>query len=176
MAAEPVVRTVMRLVLREMEFTISQAVGLHMWKEALEQEKPRLSASSYEQNEYQIMCFGAILEIHDIQLRGLGVLQHLYARQVVLWGLECSKAEEEWDMRFIARRRLELAQLNRMTKRVAVELEKELQVTLGDDQLFASTAERRLFIGALDRFRAKFIHDMKAADKETVKALDPAAL
>ena len=170
----PVVRTVMRLILIQMSFTNSQVFGLAMWKEALEVEGLRPSVPNQNQHEYQILCFEAIVALHDIHLQELNTLQLEYARQVIMWGFECSKAEEEWDMRFIARRRLELAQLNRTTKKLAVAFEERLQGLLENEHLFHSQMEQEFLIGALERFRDHFWDGVEVADRETAAALDEA--
>lgn len=170
----PVVRTVMRLILIQMSFTNSQVFGLAMWKEALEVEGLRPSVPNQNKHEYQILCFEAIVALHDSHIRDLSTLQLEYARHVIMWGFECSKAEEEWDMRFIARRRLELAQLNRTTKKLAVAFEERLQGLLENEHLFESQMEQELLIGALERFREHFWDGVEVADRETAAALDEA--
>ena len=114
--AAPIVRTVVHVTLIQTSFTASQVFGLEIWKEALELEKPRPSAPNHDHHEYKILYFQVIVELHDMHVRDLRALQLDYARQVVMWGLECSKAEEDWDFGFIVRRKLELVQLNRTTR------------------------------------------------------------
>ncbi|KAF9692174.1 hypothetical protein EKO04_009855 [Ascochyta lentis] len=170
--AVPVVRTVLRLILIQTSFTHGQVVGMEMWKEALEMVRPRPCAPNYAKHEHQIRCFETIVQLHDAHLRDLETLMLDYARQVVMWGLECSKAEQEWDLGFIARRRLELAQLNRTTSKLAEAFEEKLQGSLGDEDLFHSEKGRVYVIGALERFRSNFAHGVVVADEETMVELE----
>ncbi|KAJ4356881.1 hypothetical protein N0V95_002972 [Ascochyta clinopodiicola] len=176
MSAVPIVRAVMRLLLIQTSFTYSQVVGLEMWKEALQQARPPRSAPNSSQHEYQIQGFEAIVQLHGTHIHDLAALQLDYARQLVMWGLECSKAEAEWDAHFIARRRLELAQLNRTTAKLALAFEEELQHLLEDEALFSSEKECALILGALDKFRDNFAVGLVAADEETMAELQAAGL
>ncbi|KZM28165.1 uncharacterized protein EKO05_0003598 [Ascochyta rabiei] len=176
MSADPIVRTVMRLLLIQTSFAHSQVLGFEIWKEALRQEKPRRSAPNYAQHEYQILCFEAITELHYTHIHVLAALELDYARQVIMWGLECSKAEAEWDMHFIARRRLELAQLNRLTSKLALAFEEELQGLLGNENLFSLQTEGAILLGALEKFRDNFAHGLVVADEETLADLEVAGL
>lgn len=134
-------------------------------------ERPPPSAPEYHQHEYHILCFEAIVELHDLHVQNLERLQLEYAKQVVMWGLECSKAEDEWDVAFNERRRLELAQLNRKTKTLAVMFEEKLQKLLENEYLFASQIERDGLLGALGGFRDNFAKGVEVADEETAAAL-----
>lgn len=88
-----------------------------------------------------------------------------------MWGIECSKPKEEWNLRFIARRELELAQLNRMTKTVAIAFEERLQKMLRNGHAFSSKTERAHLLQTLERFRDNFAEGVELAEKETSAAL-----
>ncbi|KAF1922332.1 uncharacterized protein M421DRAFT_10643 [Didymella exigua CBS 183.55] len=90
-------------------FAQSQVWGLDTWRQTLKMEQPPPSTPEFDQCEYQVLCFKAIVELHGPHLSELDVLQLEYAKQVVMWVLECSKPEEDWDRSFIERRKLEFA-------------------------------------------------------------------
>lgn len=161
----------MRLILIQEIFMHSQVVALQMLKEVLELEKPRPSAPNFHQHEYQILCFQGIVELCDMHSQELRVLKLQYAEQVIMWGFECSKPEAEWDMKFIARRKLELVQLNRTVRTLAVVLEEELQDLLKNHHFFTSPQVRMFVMGALERFRVRFVDDVEAAVRETTEEL-----
>ncbi|KAJ8112173.1 hypothetical protein OPT61_g5400 [Boeremia exigua] len=169
--AAPVVRMVMRVVLIQTSFTISQVIGFELWKETLELRKPRRSAPTYGQCEYQISCFQIIIDLHYMHTQELEVLQLHYAKQVAMWGFECSKKEHEWDLGLIARRKLELAQLNRITKRLAMAFEIKLQALLENSRLFTTQTERKCLLEMMESFRDSFREGVEIADQETAATL-----
>lgn len=164
----------MRVVLIQTSYTISQVFGFEVWKEVLELSQPRPSAPNNDHLEHQILCFDAIIALHDTHILKLKKLQLDYAQQVIMWALECSKAREVWSLAFIARRELELAQLNRMTKRMAIAFEEKLQQLLGNSHAFSSQQERAYLLQTLERFRVNFAEGVRLADKETALALKEA--
>ncbi len=158
---------VMRTVLVQLSFTLSQVFGFEVWKEALEMRKPHQSAPTHNQYELKISCCEEIIELHYAHAQELEALQLDYVRQVAMWGFECSKTEPEWDQGFIARRKLELAQLNRTTKRLALRFEQELQAHFEDPHLFSSLAEKKCLLDMVEKFRDSFGKGVEIADKET---------
>lgn len=84
-----------------------------------------------------------------------------------MWGLECSKAEDEWGMDHIAERQLELAQLNQSIKKLAIAFEEKLQESVVNGQSVPSKKERMLLFRMLNRFRSSFADGVEIAKVET---------
>ena len=63
-----------------------------------------------------------------------------------MWGFQRSKAEEKRDPIFIAQRRLELAQLNRTTQKLAMTFEEKLQGLLRMSIYLRRSTNERAFL------------------------------
>ncbi|KAJ4990999.1 hypothetical protein SVAN01_03570 [Stagonosporopsis vannaccii] len=153
MSAAPIVRTVMCVVLIQTSFIQSQVYSFKMWKELLEEAKPEPAAPDYDQHQSKIACLDVMISLHRTHVHQLKTLQLDHAKHIIMWGFECSKAEEDWD-------------------EAACAFEERLHELLEDEQAFSFEKERVVLSQMLNKFRENFAEGVVITDKETAVTLE----
>jgi hypothetical protein len=163
MRAEPTVRKIMRHILVQKDYVNGSVFGIEAYMRAVEATKVDPGYPNYENYRIQVMAFQIIVDYHDSTLKRIHSIGKLYAKQITMWGLECSKPQEEWDEAFIWRRKLEIATLDNRTKKLATEFHDTVDMLMRHKHLYETERERNYVLEALDRFRNNFTTSLEDA-------------
>ncbi|KAF3002572.1 hypothetical protein E8E13_008025 [Curvularia kusanoi] len=163
------VRAIMHIVLLNLDRTGAQWQFFTVYVEHLEKNKPPASHASSSDYENGLKHWLDLVELHAAQLQTLMALEYAFMEQIVMWGLECSKAESEWDHSFILTRKLEVAQLKRETRKAVKKFEERVFSELRDAKLvFSAQTPKACFMYSFEYFRALFKESIEVAVAETI--------
>lgn len=117
-------------------------------------------------NMRQFSSLEALLALHEARSRELVGSQREYGKQISMWGLECSKAEREWDRAFIAQRKQAIAKLDEAIDELAKDFDVRLHAALDDLLLVESEEKKKKFLAVLYVRQLAFGKSVEATDRE----------